>query len=166
SAQPVRVIDSLQRLAEKRDASINRHPSSSAQHRIEGLTAHELHDHEVIIDFAQETMQRGNVGMRELGERNGLSSEPFDNVRLAGKLPPQRLDGNSALEHHVDALVDGSHAAFADFFQDLIVSNYIANHSFTHLSTLRRGPLHTLLRGLLHPGSVNCSPVIWRLHSA
>src|SRR5262249_27440671 len=106
----VGMVDALQRLAEKRDSSADGHPSSAPQLRIKGLSAHELHHHKIIIDFAHETVQVCDVWVRELGQGNSFGPEPFDDMGLTGKLGPQRLDGYFALEHQVDALIHGSHA--------------------------------------------------------
>src|SRR5260370_23612090 len=74
-------------------------------------------------------MKRGDVGMIEFRQRDRLGPEPFDDMGLTSELWAQRLDGHLSLEHQVDALVYGAHAALADLFQDFVVSNYIATHS-------------------------------------
>jgi len=105
-AEAVRVVDSLQRLAEHRHGAFYRHPSRPSQHAVQRFAPDEFHHHEEVIALSEEAEQSGDVRMVELRKSNGLRAEPLHYIRLAGQFRAQRFDGHLSLQHQVHTFID------------------------------------------------------------
>ena len=127
-AHVVRVFDTLQGLAEQRHRSRCHHRFRIANDVVERGAVDELHHHVEVVAAAEEREERGGIGMVQLGEGDRLTAEARQQIGLAGQLGAQALDRHLAVEHDIDALEDGPHAAFADLLDNLVVPYNAADH--------------------------------------
>ncbi len=69
-----------------------------------------------------------DVGMVQRRSRPGLASEAFERLRVVGNLIRQEFQGDETSEFDILGLVDHPHAASAQFFEDAVVRNGLADH--------------------------------------
>src|SRR5262249_24008418 len=128
-AHSVGMIDSVKSLTKQWDRPVAGNRSELSNDIVQRLAFDVFHDHEILIALSQKAEQCCDVWMIESSEGDCFGPEALDNVRLAGKLRPQHLDGDFALEHCVDAAKHGAHSALANFFRDSVWTDQPADHS-------------------------------------
>ena len=103
---------------------------------LQTLAFQPLHDDEgmaaVIVDF----MDGANVGVIQPRRGPGFALEAVQRLAVAQQIVGNELQGNMASEAHVFRLIDNAHAATADFSQNAIVGDCLADHE---------GPLAAML---------------------
>ena len=73
-------------------------------------------------------VDRGDVGMLQARQGDGFTLETRGTFRVTGNLEGKDLESDLAAEMVVPGPVHLSHAPFADLGQDLIVSEFLADH--------------------------------------
>ena len=73
-------------------------------------------------------VNRADVGMIESGRGLGLVDKSLVGVLVAGEIGRQEFQGHVALERGVVSLVDHTHPAFAEFFDDFVMGYGLADH--------------------------------------
>ena len=112
----------LQRLA--RDALLQR------------LAFQELHHDEVLAFMRVDFVDGADVGMIQGGSSLGFPLKPLQLVSVLGHSFAEELQGDEPAQRGILRLVDHTHAAATELFQDLEMRNSLAD--FGHRS-LRRG---------------------------
>ena len=109
----------------------------AADQLVEGFAFHIFHDHEIEAVVGGDVVYDDDVGMVERGCGLGFLDEPLLALRVGQLLVGEDLDGHDAVEMGVLRLVDGAHAAFADFLQDVVVKKRLAGygHQVSYNST-------------------------------
>ena len=84
---------------------------------VEGLAIHQLHDDEGLPVLLADFVDGDDVGMVQRGSRFSFLDEAGAAVGIAAARFGQQLDGDETIQALVAGLVDLSHAALADLFQ-------------------------------------------------
>jgi hypothetical protein len=71
---------------------------------------------------------RADIGMVERGCRLGLALEASKGLGIIGNLVGQELKRDEALQFDIFGLVNQPHPTAAEFFDDAIMRNNLANH--------------------------------------
>ena len=87
-----------------------------------------LHDDEGVPVVVLDVVNRADVGMIQLGGRSSLALESLQGLGIPYQVIRNKLEGNAAPEARIFGLVDHSHAPTAEFSQDAIVRNRLADH--------------------------------------
>ena len=104
-----------------------------SQPGLERAARHELHDEKVVISLGVEVEHRRDPGMRQPGERQGLTPESLAaGVVAEGPERPaqQHLDCDRAIEPAVVCLPHFAHAADADPFEQPIATQCVFVHGW------------------------------------
>ena len=88
-----------------------------------------------LIFVPADVINRADVGMVEGGGGPRFAAETFQSLRIAGNVIGEELEGNETAELGVFGLVDHTHAAATQLFNNAIVRNCLADH---RASILRR----------------------------
>src|SRR5438105_4161072 len=80
----------------------------------------------LVVDF----VDRADVGMIQGGRRLRLPFEAGESLRIFGNLVRQKLQGDEAVQLYVLCLVDNTHAATAEFLDDAVMRDSLADHSW------------------------------------
>ncbi len=92
------------------------------------LAADHLHHEERQIAVPPDVEQRADIRMVERGRGPGFALEALEGDRILRELHRKEFDGDLPAEPRVLGPVDDTHAAFANFLQQAIVRNSLANH--------------------------------------
>ena len=95
---------------------------------LQGLPLQKLHDDKGLAFMIPDVVNDTDMGMVEGRSRPGLSLKPFQGLPVLGELLGQKLQGHVAAEAGVLGLVDHTHAPAAQFLDDFVVGNSLANH--------------------------------------
>ena len=77
-------------------------------------------------------MDRANIGMIQGGSCPRFTLKSLQRLMIGCELIGQELQSNVAAQTQVFGLIDHTHAAAAQPFQDTVVGNGLANHGGTH----------------------------------
>ena len=78
----------------------------------------------VLADF----VDGADVGMIQRGSRARFAAEAFERLRILGHFIGQKLQSDETAQPGVFGLVNYAHAAAAEFFNDAIVRDVLADH--------------------------------------
>src|SRR5580700_180806 len=87
-----------------------------------------LHDDEVLTFALVNLEDHADVGMIEGGCSLRLTLEAGQSLRIFGNLVRQELQGDKAVQLYVLGLVDHTHPATAEFLDNAIVRDSLADH--------------------------------------
>ena len=93
------------------------------------LPFQELHGDEGLALVPSDLVDRADIGVVQSRGRPGLALKPLQCLMVLGEPFRQELEGDKAVELDVLGLVDHTHSAAAEFFQDAIVGNRLASHA-------------------------------------
>src|SRR6266576_4427081 len=85
-----------------------------------------LHGDERLLATFADLVNCADVGMVEGGGCASFTPETFQSLRITGNVVGQELQGDEAAKLGVLGLVDHTHSAAAQFLQDAIVRNGLA----------------------------------------
>ena len=88
---------------------------------LQRLALQQLHDNELLAFVLANVVDGANIGMIQGGGGTGLAPKALQRLGVAGKLLGQELEGDHTAQAHILGLVDHSHAAAAELFQNLVV---------------------------------------------
>src|SRR5260370_39877051 len=91
----------------------------------------------VLADF----VNGADVGMVESGSRTRFPAESFKRLRVIGDIFGQELQRHEAAEFSVLSLVNNSHAATAEFLDDAVMRDHLADH-WSRILRLGRGQVN------------------------
>jgi hypothetical protein len=69
-----------------------------------------------------------NVGMVQRGGSLGFALKAAERLRVFGYIVGQKLERHKATEFHILSLVDHTHAAAAEFLDNAVVRDGLADH--------------------------------------
>ncbi len=107
---------------------------------VQRLSLDELHRDEVAVAGLRDLVDRDDAGMVQRRGRLRFLQEAAALVVGAGAVGRQELERRGAVQQHVAGLVDHAHAALAQLFEHLVVSDGRAVHPFTHGKACHRQP--------------------------
>jgi hypothetical protein len=87
-----------------------------------------LHGNEVLPLKLVDVVDRAYIGMIQCRSRLCLASEALQSVLVLGQLFWQKLQGDGALKLGVLGLIDNTHSASAELFDDTVVGDAFADH--------------------------------------
>src|SRR5437868_1200486 len=73
-------------------------------------------------------MNRADVGMIQGRGGTGFAAEAFERIRIVSDIGRNELDRNKASELCVFRFVDHTHATAAEFFDDAVMRDGLADH--------------------------------------
>ena len=102
--------------------------AAAAQFLFQAAAGDQFHGVEEVFALFAEAEQTHDVGMVELAERLDFRLEAVAEVGLVHERLGQQLDGRRLAGFGMDPLIDGSHAATAEFLADDIGSQPLDLH--------------------------------------
>ena len=87
-----------------------------------------LHDDEGLALFLPNLMNGANIGMVQRGSCLSFPLKPGQRLRVFGHFMWQKFEGDKAVQRDVLGLVHDSHTTTAEFFDDPVVRNGLAEH--------------------------------------
>jgi hypothetical protein len=94
----------------------------------QGLTIEELHRNKRLIVVLADLIDGTDIGVVQGGRGLGFTLEPVQCLAIAGKFFWQELQRDKAMQSCVFGLIDHAHPATAEFFEDAVVRNGLADH--------------------------------------
>ena len=102
--------------------------SSRDRPLLQGDSGYEFHRQKVEVLFGVKIVDRGDIGVVELGEGHGFPAEALSRL-LIGKSPGrQDFQGDVPFQAFVSGPIDNAHAAGPDFFDNAIMSERPTYH--------------------------------------
>ena len=95
---------------------------------LQSLTVEELHGDEGFAMLVVDFVNRADVGMVQGGSGLRLALETGEGLRIFGNFVGQELERDKAMQLDVLGFVDHAHAAAAEFLDDAVVRNGLADH--------------------------------------
>ena len=86
-----------------------------------------FHGDECLPVLLANVMDRADVGMIQGGSRLRFTLEAAESLRVLGNFFGQEFQGDEAVQLYVLGFVDDTHPAAAEFFDDAIMGNRLAN---------------------------------------
>ena len=96
----------------------------------QGRAVEEFHDDVVTVLVFADVVDRADVGMVQGRCGLGFAAEAFEGLGISGDFVGQELEGDEAMKASVLGFVDHAHAAAAEFFEDAVVGDGLADHSW------------------------------------
>src|SRR5215471_2764494 len=91
------------------------------------LTFEKFHcDERSAVLFAN-VVDRADIGMVQCGSGFGFAAKPFERLRIVSQRIGKKLKGNETVEPCVLGLVDHTHPAAAEFFEDAVMRDGLAD---------------------------------------
>ena len=87
-----------------------------------------LHGDERMTFVLADFVDRADVGMVQGRRSTRLAPKAFESLRVLGKFVRKKFQGNEAPELGVFGLIDHTHAAAAELFDDAVVRDGLADH--------------------------------------
>ena len=103
----------------------------AADEMLHGASFQIFHRNESLTVLIPNVINGANVGMVESGCSPRFSLKAGQSLRIAAEFRRQELKSDVALQAHIHRLVDNTHPAAAEFFDDLVVRDVLANHFST-----------------------------------
>jgi len=98
----------------------------------EGLAVEKFHGDEVAAFEFVDFVDGADVGMVEGGGGLGFALETFERLSVASEIFGKKFEGDETAELGVFGFVNDAHAAAAEFFEDAVVRDGLADHLFVH----------------------------------
>src|SRR5215469_15108027 len=99
-----------------------------ANQMLESGTFKKLHSNKgFAIDFAN-IIDGADIGVVQSGGGLRFTLEPRQGLPVLGHIIRKKLHGNKAMEPSVLSFVDHAHSTTADFFEDMVVRDGLADH--------------------------------------
>jgi len=95
---------------------------------LQGHTVEKFHGDEGLSVLLAGVVDGADVGVVQRRRSLGLALKAGKSLRVAGNFFRQEFEGNEAMQPCVFGLVNHAHAATAEFFDDPIMGNSLANH--------------------------------------
>ncbi len=110
---------------------------------LQGHSLEKLHRDEGVAILFANIVDGADVGMIECGGSLGLPSKSRQRLCISGHFVRQKLERDETVQPRVFGFVDHAHAAAAQFFENPVVRNGLADHGY------RRNPGWPYVRALL-----------------
>src|SRR5690242_5602094 len=101
---------------------------AAANTMLEGDTFEVFHGDEGAAIFLSDVMNRADVGVIQSGSSLSLALESGKGLRIAGNIIGQEFEGDEAVQASVFNLINHTHAAPAELFDDAVVRDSLADH--------------------------------------
>ena len=88
-----------------------------------------LHSDERLFTVSADFVDSADIRMIESGGCSRLAAKAFQGLRVLRQRVGQEFKGNETAKFGVLSLVDDSHAAATEFFDNAVVRNRLADHS-------------------------------------
>ncbi len=102
---------------------------ASGDEVLEGDAVEVLHGDEGLVAMPADFVDGADVGVIEGGGGAGLAAEALEGLRVAREIVGKKLEGNETAEFGVFSFVDNTHASTAEFFDDAVVRDSLADQS-------------------------------------
>ncbi len=96
---------------------------------LQGYAVQKFHGNERLLAVLADFVDGADIGMVEGRSGASLAAEALQRLRVARHFVGKELEGDEAAEVGVFGLVDYSHAAAAEFVDDAVVRDGLADHS-------------------------------------
>src|SRR5256885_5533526 len=93
------------------------------------MSFQQLHRDESSVLTLVDFINRADVGMVESGCRTSLATETFQGLGILSYFFRQELQSHESAKARVLGLIDNTHAAAAEFLNDAVVRDGLADHS-------------------------------------
>ena len=94
---------------------------------LERVPFQKLHGDEVAFGIAADFVNSADIGVVQGGGGASFAAEAFKRVGVTHEIVGKKFEGDEAAEIEILGFVDDAHAAAADFFQDAIVRDSLAD---------------------------------------
>ena len=101
---------------------------------LQGRTIEELHDDEGVPLVSADFVDGADVGMVQGGSGAGFAAEALQSLRVLGDVVGKEFQSNEPAEVGVFGFVDDAHAAAAEFLNDAVMGDGLADHEEDSLS--------------------------------
>ena len=101
---------------------------ASGDAMLEGRALEKLHGDEGLAFVPADFVDGADVGMVQRGGGARFSAKAFERLRILRKIVGQEFQRDEAAEFGVLGLVDDAHAAAAEFFEDVVTGDRLADH--------------------------------------
>ena len=95
---------------------------------LQGLAIEKLHGDEGLAVFLADVVNGANVGVVQGGCGLGFALKAGERLRIAGYFIGKEFQGDEAMQARVFGFVNHAHAAAAEFLDDAIVGDGLADH--------------------------------------
>ena len=95
---------------------------------LQGHAVQKLHGDERLAVLLANFVDRADIGMIQRRSGLRLALKARQRLRVSGNLVGQKLQGDKAAERDVLGFVDDAHPAAAEFLDDAVVRDGLANH--------------------------------------
>src|SRR5208283_4347948 len=125
------------KLLPRGEQSVEVQPVSS-DHVLQGHAFQILHGDEQPVSALPNLVNGANIGMVEGGSGASFSAETLQCLRVTRQIVGQELQSNKAAKVGVLSLVDDTHSAATELFDDAVVRNGLADHWQTNVTSVKR----------------------------
>jgi hypothetical protein len=95
---------------------------------LEGLPIHELHGNELLAVLFANVVNRADIRMIQRRGSLRLAAKAFERDRVLGRFRREKLESDQTLQARVFRLIDDTHPAASERFEDAVVRDGLANH--------------------------------------
>ena len=93
-----------------------------------GDAIEKFHGYESLIAELSNFINGADVGMIQRGSGASFTAKAFQGLRIAGDVVGEKLQSDEAAEFRVFGFINDTHASAAEFFNNAVVRNGLANH--------------------------------------
>ena len=95
---------------------------------MEGFAFDVFHHHPGRAFLHEKGVQRGDVGVIQIGLGLGFGAETLFQIGIAREFGAEGFDGDDTVERGVDGFVDDAHAAFTELVDDFVIAELRPDH--------------------------------------
>src|ERR1019366_4900164 len=95
---------------------------------LQGHAVQKLHGNERLLTMLADFIDGADIGMIESRRRTCLPAKPFQCLRVARQFIRQEFEGYKPAKVGVLSLVDDTHAAATEFFDDAVMRDDLVDH--------------------------------------
>ncbi len=95
---------------------------------LQGDAVEKLHGNERLLAMFTDFVDGADIGMIQRRRRARLPAKAFQRLRVARKFIRQKFEGNKAAQLGVLRLIDHTHAAATQLFDNAVVRDGLPNH--------------------------------------
>jgi hypothetical protein len=101
---------------------------------MQGTGGNIFHHNVADVILLAKIVHRQNIWMIQLGNGFGLAGKTFGKTGFMRKIGRQYFHGHITFQRRLKSLIDGCHSAFADLFNQLVLSEGLPQHRLHNLA--------------------------------